>query len=471
MNIPDIDKLTGSKLAKLHWSYTDFFENTKLMNDTKALDKTFGLDPYLMKDASHLHPFAVAQTSFQIAEYTAAIKSGDECRRMKATKNLVSNPLCLFTAALEANAKLPSRFQVQPATCLLLANYINLYLPIAEIQRGKVEPKNKGGFRVVIDPGLILRTAGVTILRLLTPYVKPRSWQYTRKGTHSTVKAIRAIIEGSLTGSEPLLYAARLDISCFFPSHDANWLVNQLPLPKGLAENAVVGQHFEVEIEKSAVTKNIVASYNLSHTHLCDLACQGLPQGLASSSLIAMMGISRLKWPAMPGVAMFNQADDFFLLARTEMELSKAMTKLQEAVAKLPDGHFTLGVKEFGALSKGINFLGHTFRLKEGGLRISPSYDSLSNMMTRLMALEEAIYGKTGKFTAKGTAEAVELGARYVALLQGWLAAHSACDDLETRWAAEFIAQMHETLAVLDVTLPHAKAAYKSWMAYKHINS
>ena len=471
MNIPDIDILTGSELAKIDFHYTYLLHQNKLWGDTKAIDKNFGLDTDLMKNAADVHPFAVVQTSFQIAEYIAAIKSGDEFRKMKATENLVSNPLCLFTAALEANAKLPPRFQVQPATCLLLANTISLDMPIAEVQRGKVEPKNKGGFRVVIDPGLILRTAGVTILRLLTPYVKPRSWQYTRKGTHSTVKAIRATIEGSLNGGEPLLYAARLDISSFFPSHDADWLVHDLPLPKGLAENAVIGQHLKVKIEDTAVAKSIVASHSISYSHLCDLARWGLPQGLAPSSLIAMMTISHLKWPAMPGVAMFNLADDFFLLARTEADLTKAMMKLQEAVAAIPDGQFNLKVKEFGALSKGINFLGHTFRLKEGGLRISPSYDSLSNMMTRLMKLEEAIYGKTGKPTAKGTAAAVELGARYVALLQGWLAAHSACDDLETRWAAEFIAQMHETLAVLDVTLPHAKAAYKSWMAYKHINS
>jgi hypothetical protein len=470
MNIPSIDYPDLTEMAQPFSDY-DFKLKVDLIADTKALDKSIGLDHELMKVATNCYPLAISQTAFWTAEYLAAIKAGDEGRKMKATQNLVFNPLCLFTAALEANVKLPPQFQVQPTTCLMLANNTLLTSAHKEVQRGKVELKNKGGFRVVIDPGLTLRMAGVAVLRLLTPYVKPRPWQYTRKGTHSAVKAIRAMIGESLKSGEPLLYAARLDISSFFPSHDPVWLVHDLPIPKDLAEYTVIGRHLKVKIEQTSGAKNIIASYDLSLQHLNNLACRGLPQGLATSSLIAMMSISRLKWPAMQGVAMFNLADDFFLLARTETELTKAIPKLQEAVAELPDGQFDLRVKQFGALAKGVDFLGHTFRITEGGLRIGPSYDSLSSIMARLMKLEEAIYGKTGKPTAKGTAEAVELGARYVALLQGWLAAHSACDDLDTRWAAEFIAQMHENLAALGVTLQHAKAAYKPWMAYKHINS
>jgi hypothetical protein len=470
MNVPHSNELLGAKLA-LPYNNNLFYWYPDQPADAKALDRSIGLDPVLMNEATNVHPFAETQTSFQIGEYHAAIKTGDERRKMKAIDNLIFNPLCLFTAALEANAKLPPRFQVQPTTCLMLANHIKLEMPIAEVQRAKLEPKNKGGFRVVIDPGVILRTTGVTVLRLLTPYVKLRSWQYTRKGTHSAVKAIRAMIGESTKGGEPLLYAARLDISSFFPSHDPEWLVNELPLPKSLAEYAVIGRQLKVKFEETSVAKNIIASYDLSLRHLCDLARRGLPQGLATSSLIAMMSISRLKWPAIQGVAMFNLADDFFLLAQTETDLTKATLKLQKAVAELPDGQFNLKVKEFGALSKGVDFLGHTFRLNEAGLRVSPAYASWSNIMARLMKLEEAIYGKTGKPAAKGTAEAVELAARYVALLEGWRAAHSACDDLDTRWAGEFIAQMHENLAALGVTLQHAKAAYKPWMAYKHINS
>jgi hypothetical protein len=470
MNIPHYDALTGSALAKPYSSFHYFFPSERPAN-IRALDRAIGLDPEAMKAAASLHSLAEAQTAIQTAEYTAAIKAGDERKKTLAAENLIFNPLCLFTAALEANAKLPLRYQVQPATCLFLANDIDLTAPLKEVQLGKVEPKNKGGFRVLIDPGLLLRTAGVTVQRLLTPYVKLRPWQFTRKGTHSAIKAIRATIEQSLKSGEPLLHAARLDIASFFPSHDDEWLIHDLPLPKELAEHAVIGRHFEVKVEETAAAKNIITSDDLSFEHLSTLARQGLPQGLAPSSLIAMMTISHLKWPAMPGVAMFNLADDFFLLAQTEKDLSKAMAKLQEAVKALPDGQFDLTIKQFGPLSKGIDFLGHTLRIAESGLRISPAYDSWSGIMARLMKLEEAIYGKTGKPTAKGTAEAVELAARYVAMLDGWRAAHSACDDLDTRWAGEFIAHMYENLAALGVTLQQAKAAYKPWMAYKHINS
>jgi hypothetical protein len=168
----------------------------------------------------------------------------------------------------------------------MLANNTHLNNTFEEVQRGKVEPKNKGGFRVVIDPGLSLRMAGVAVLHLLTPYVKPRPWQYTRKGTHSAVKAIRAMIGESLKSGEPLLYAARLDISSFFPNHDPEWLVHDLPIPEDLAEYTVIGRHLKVKVEDTIVAKNIIANFDLSLSHLSHLARWGLPQGLVTSSLI-----------------------------------------------------------------------------------------------------------------------------------------------------------------------------------------
>ncbi|MGE3643783.1 MAG: reverse transcriptase domain-containing protein [Beijerinckiaceae bacterium] len=463
------DFLAGTALAS-KFSTVKYFNATHLPTNVISLDKSIGLNPEVMEVADSLYSVAKAQTAIQTAKYLSAVKAGDASGKAEAVQNLISNPLCLFTAALEANAKLPPRYQVQPATCLFIANDMDVTAPLNEVQRGLVVPKSKGGFRVLVDPGIILRTAGVTAIRLLTPYVKLRPWQYTRKGTYCTIRAIRETINKSLSSAKPSIYAARLDITSFFPSHDPEWLVNELPLPKEVVEHVVIGRHFEVKVAEANAAKTILATYSLSYEHFNDLARQGLPQGLATSSLIAMMTIARLKWPATSGVAMFNLADDFFLLAQTEKDLSEAIEKLQGAVAKLPGGQFELNLKQVGSLSKGIDFLGHTLRITESGLRVSPSHASMEIIMSKLDKLEEEIYSKTGKPT-KNPERAVELGARYVALVRGWRAAHQACDDLETRWCAEFIAHMDEILAALGVTLQQAKAGCKPWMTYKHIVS
>ena len=262
-----------------------------------------------------------------------------------------------------------------------------------------------------------------------------------------------------------------MDITSFYPSHDPDWLVNKLPLRKDVAAHGVVGRHVKVEVDQTPEVKSIIYQDSVSLEYLNTLARKGLPQGLATSSLIAVMTIARLQGHEMPGVMLVNFGDDFFLLAMSETALTMAVARLQKAVAVLPGGHFDLNLKRIGPLSKGIDFIGHSLRIENGELRIRPTERSLASIIIKLMDIETSIYGKFGSPVKDGSHEACALAARYVATVQGWLAAHKACNDLETRWANEFIAQMHETLAVLDVSLVHAQKFISPWMDWKQIHS
>ena len=267
------------------------------------------------------------------------------------------------------------------------------------------------------------------------------------------------------------MFAAHLDIAAFFPSHDPQWLVDELPLRSDVAEHGVIGRHLKVEIDQTTAVKKIIHHNDLSLQHLKTLARQGLPQGLVTSSLIGMMTIARLNWHDMPGVALFNLADDFLILAQSEAALGMAKARLEKAVAEHPGGHFDIRLKRFGPLTKGIDFLGHSLRIVDGVLRVSPTYENLSHLTEKLLHLESQIYGKTGYAFEKDSWEAYHFAARYVATVQGWLSAHRACDDLETRWAVLFIDNMKETLALLGVSMDYAKSYIQPWMKWKHVHS
>lgn len=437
----------------------------------KALDKKFGYPSPIYIEAMKLDGKAEQVTATWTKAHSDAVKAGNHEAAWEASEHLLFDPLCLFTAAWAANESLPSWRMAELSTCLMVANLINLKKPLPEVQRGVIIPKSKGGYRAIIDPGLLMRTAGVAITRVLTPHVKPRNWQFTLKGQTKAITAIRAKVEASLKGPAPMVYAAHLDISSFYPSHDPDWLVNRLPLRKDVAAHGVVGRHLEVKVDATPEMKSIIYQDDTTIQNLNTLARKGLPQGLATSSLIAVMTLARLKWHEMPGVMMANFGDDFFLLAMSEKALTMAVTRLQKAVAVLPGGHFDLNLKRIGPLSKGIDFIGHSLRMENGELRIRPTEKNLASIRAKLMAIETSIYGKFGIAEAKSAHQAHVLAAHYVQTVQGWLAAHKACDDLETRWAHEIIAQMHENLAVLNVSLVDAKEFISPWMDWKHIHS
>ncbi len=437
----------------------------------KALDKKFGHPSPIYNEALKLDGKAEQATAAWMKAHADAVKAGNHEAAREASDHLLFNPLCLYTAALAANQNLPDWRMAELSTCFLVANLINMKKPLPEVQRGVIIRKPKGGLRAVVDPGLLLRTAGVAISRVLTPWVKPRPWQFTLKGQYHAIKAIRAKVDASLEGPSPLVFAAHLDITSFYPSHDPEWLVYGLPLRSDVAAHGVVARHVKVEVDQTPEVKSIISQDNVSLEDLNALARKGLPQGLATSSLIAVMTIARLKWHEMPGVMLVNFGDDFFLLAMSETALTMAVARLQKAVAVLPGGHFDLNLKRIGPLSKGIDFIGHSLRIENGELRIRPTERSLASIRTKLMDIETSIYGKLGIPVKDDSHEAYVLAARYVATVQGWLAAHKACNDLETRWAHELIAQMHENLAALDVSLVHAQEFISPWMDWKHIHS
>lgn len=439
--------------------------------NAKALDKKFGHSSPIHTEALKLEGKAEQVTAAWTKAHAEAVKAGNHEAAWEASEHLLFNPLCLFTAALTANENLPDWRMAELSTCLLVANLINLKKPLTEVQRGVIIRKPKGGLRAVVDPGLLLRTAGVAITRVLTPWVKPRPWQFTLKGQYHAIKSIRAKVDASLKGKSPLVFAAHLDITSFYPSHDPDWLVNGLPLRKDVAVHGVIARHVEVEVDQTPEVKSIIYQDNVSLEDLNTLARKGLPQGLATSSLIAVMTIARLQWHEMPGVMLVNFGDDFFLLAMSETALTMAVARLQKAVAVLPNGHFDLNLKRIGPLSKGSDFIGHSLRIEKGELRIRPTERSLASIRTKLMDIETGIYGKLGIPVKNSSHEAYVLAARYVATVQGWLAAHKACNDLEARWAHEMIAQMHENLAALNVSLAHAKEFMSPWMDWKHIHS
>lgn len=379
---------------------------------------------------------------------------------------LVRHPTALFNSAVKINERLKPHRKVSLVECLSLAEAVDFSKPLPEAVPVRPYPKKSGGYRMIHDHGHMHRMAQHAINRVLGEYLKPRPFQFTNKGTQAAIHFARLLIGKGHT------YLARLDIKDFYPNFSADALIKGLLLPKDVAEHAVIGRYMKVCLgtdQKTSGSPHGLHSspYSSLAQTLLPLARQGIPIGSATSSVVSMLAISRLEWSSIQDVQIINFADDFFVLAKTLAKLEEGTVALIEAVANLPDGQFTLQLKEKGHVSSMIGFLGHKFYVKDGTLKVAPSDANLEKMHQELCELELKLQPYFSKPWKKDQAKVLALAATYYAKVQGYKAAFSACTELETRWLVAMFYGLDDALQSLGITAHDAEAAVKPWMTSK----
>jgi len=348
------------------------------------------------------------------------------------------------------------------AACLAKVETLDFTQPLPEAVPVRPHPKKSGGHRMIHDHGPMHRTAQDAINRVLGEYLKPRWFQFTRKGAHAAIHHARSLIAAGF------VHLARLDIKDFYANFSADALIEGLPLPKDVAAHAVIGRHMKVCIDEGSKTRaQLNGQYASLAQSLLPLARQGIPTGSSTSTIVSMMAISRLAWSPIEDVAIINYADDFLVLATDHARLVDGVGALIASVAKLPGGHFTLLPKEQGPAAKGLRFLGHRFYVKDDMLRVAPSDASLEKMHADLNRIELQLQPLLSKPWKKDQAQALRLAATYYARVQGYRAAFSACAELDTRWLAGMFYGLDDTLKSLGINPDQAKAAVEPWMAGK----
>ena len=423
---------------------------------------------------------AVRFTNKKMKELSVAIALQDDEVIKKLVDILLRHKKPLFDSAVKVNSRLPPHRQSTMMECLYIAKLMDFSEPLPEWVIIHLFEKKNGDYRKVHDHGIRHRTAQHAIARVLGKFLKPRPFQYSRKGVHRAIyKAVELIKCGHF-------YYARLDVKEFFQNFSVSALMNELPLPFDVVANAVVGQHMKVCFGYGSNATKLYDSGLILPTEFKHLnqARLGIPTGSSTSSIISEMTISRLDMLDIEGVAVINYADDFLVLATDLPLLAQGVRKLTKAVEKLQDGQFTLVQKEEGTIFTGATFLGHVIQFKFPQpepeddtsewhskpleVTVKPYEGSLEKIYHEVNKIEEKFQELLGLSCKEKSNEFLELVAIYYARVQGYRSAYKACTELETRYITDIIIALLKKFTEFGFTEQQVTAAIKPWM--RHLN-
>ena len=154
---------------------------------------------------------------------------------------------CALASVVRVQKDLPARHRGTLEECLAAPGKLNLFGPITEPVRVWAEPKASGGFRAVCSFGPLHQARQDIVLKFVGRLHTPRRWQFTLRGVHKAIAAIKA-------NGPKFVHFARLDITQFFPSFDET-LGSELPLPKEVVDHVVRGRHL-VAVRKRGNAKD-----------------------------------------------------------------------------------------------------------------------------------------------------------------------------------------------------------------------
>ena len=312
-----------------------------------------------------------------------SVDSRDATAQKEILAGLSTNKDVLLTCAIAANKTLRPKKRQSLESCLEAANILSFEKPLSEIVPVYPKPKSGGGVRMIHDHGLHHRTGQNLVQRCLSPFFKPRSFQYTFRGVHAAVFEVRMRLRMGY------VCIGRYDIKSFYGSFDHRELSFALPVPKSLVDHVAVGRHMKVKMKDVSRWGKSFSHPLPYETHLLSAARQGIPHGSTCSPLVSSYCMSQLQWHPEPELVLVNYADDFLLMGRSMAVLQNAGSVLVEAVGDLPGGHFELHCKCTVEAKKGFNFLGHQFRLLDGCVEVSPTQENIEHFWKRLAELDE----------------------------------------------------------------------------------
>jgi hypothetical protein len=426
-----------------------------------------GLSPAAVSDAKAKLTLARVATKDYTFKLRKSIKV-DPAAEAEARDNLIYGYDARLVSAFAANKKLKPLHRQTLESCLSVPSLLEFSSPLPAQVRVHPKAKKSGGVRPIHNFGLLHRTSQHMVDRIMSAYYKPRWFQYTQRGTHAAAKEVKAYLGAGQ------VHLARLDIEDFYPSFELEKLVTELPLPKEVVENVVVGRHMKVVLDQEFM-KGGLSVPSLPHTldDLLHTARLGVPQGSACSPIVSSYCVSRLIWamwfPTMSLEPLVNYADDFLLPSSSQKLLEKKIGALTKAVAFLPGGHFELKPEVKGDAANGFDFLGHRFQIVDGKLTTSPTEANRQALWAKLVRLDakfDKLVGPLGVVKEASKQEALKVLAQITAIGNGWLSAFSECDDLKSEIL--MLSQMlQDACGKLDVTLAEVEKVIEPYTDYE----
>lgn len=386
----------------------------------------------------------------------AAIKLGDHQAQRGHLAWLTTDSTALLSHAVRANPRMRPTERVSLEACLAVPEQAILDKPIAEPVAMYAKPKS-GGFRVIHEFGIVHRAIQLGVRQTGSRYFAPRSFQYSHRGVPDAIRAVRgALLNG-------LVHVAEIDIKQFFSSYREDRLLNEFTIPtavewpEGVVTHAVFSRHYEAKWKKGGL-------YHVSpelFPFLNQEARSGLSTGSGCSSIIAMITVSKLAWPAVPDVFLVNYLDNFLLLASSDASLGLAISELTVAIEQLPGGHFVAKKVFRRHASEGFDFLGHRLRQDGEAVHVAPTQGNFHDFCSECNRLDTKMARCFFFPTHLNPARGLKLAMDQIDYVRGFIAAFAECDTLELDFYKAQISNIISTLKTAGLSRPHIAKALR----------
>lgn len=298
-------------------------------------------------------------------QVSAALAEGDERR----VRSLIRMYLLSFDARLAAlhfenqrrdwsGRKLASGVygedrRISCTQVVSLAGRLDMFAPSTEPVRVKQVTKRNGKFRDVYVYGLEQKARQRVWWRVLMILASRKliPWQFLLVGRHAALRAVANAAE-----ARDHRFAAELDVTNQFGSFDIRAVAEFLPeLPaKGVGANLVP--------TRVSFDHRRLSSIPEDHTYRNQMPQQGLPQGAATSPVVAEMLMARvlmaLPWEMLSDVTIITYADNILVLGPTKASVLDACECLSDAFAGSAVGSMRLESRGVKSLRNGVEFLG-----------------------------------------------------------------------------------------------------------------
>ena len=227
--------------------------------------------------------------------------------------------------------------------------------------RVRLEPKSKGGHRMITSFTWLDQARMRLINRAITPFVDLHPAQFVlrahrhERGREGACTALLHAMRG-----QPADYGLiKVDVSNYFPSISQEWLEANLPLPRHITRTFVHAGGMIFRYGSSVVSP--------------EMATPGLPQGSAVAPRVAewvMAHVLQAFTTRLPHVLIVAYCDDMAILCRRD-EASTIVNALREVLSTSEAGPFeaTFGQPRrstWSPLNRETEFLGYNFVVRRG---------------------------------------------------------------------------------------------------------
>jgi hypothetical protein len=298
-----------------------------------------------------------------------------------------------------------------------------------DIRRKHNDPHD---FRRTMNFGIQNRALQYLVLLPLRELANLHPSQYGQRGTHAAIQAVaKALTQGHT-------WAIEHDVEDCFASFDGKRALELIPVPKKVGESILISEHLSLTSGPTLVysfgCEGDAEWWPNLHSDELAKARRGIPQGSATSSLVAEMLLAKAIHAIPPIGVVVAYADNILLIAKTKEDVVSMCYALRCALKAHPAGPLQPKRRYFDS-GQPIEFLGHKLTLKTGGkVRIEPSDHNLQKFVSQVTA---DLHKLQKLEPSKRAARIQKVRLRIVS----WTANFALCDDMK-KFKASWLAKL-----------------------------